>query len=392
MNILQLTRTAMYPPQNGAEVRLWNTAQKMTEFGDLWVAAPPSSEQPSNDIEWIDLTSPLFTRQPIWNELWTGLFLFSERHPLRKLLTRSLVRTVNSLGISFDVIVCEFPQVTDAAVQLSAEHDAVMLLNKHNAEHTILDGYLQERGVPDLLRRRTVENFYSFEKQAISAADITVFQSKDDQARFEETPGTETFVIPNGCDFQWIRDGGNPAQAARECGIDENVFTCVFLGSYDYAPNRRAATVISEEIAPEFDDVTFLLIGRNPPSTSASNVYTPGYVDELPGALQLADIALCPLFSGSGTKLKMLDYLAAGLPTITTPVGAQGLTVEDGKDVLIYEDAHGFVRGIEQLRSSNELRHRLAAAGPEIASNHSWDSLMDQYDRVFELITGDQDT
>jgi len=382
----------MYPPQNGAEVRLWKTAQKMTELGDLWVAAPPSNEEPPEDIEWIDLTSPLFTWQPIWNELWTGLFLFSDRHPLRKLLTRNLVKTINSVNTSFDVIVCEFPQVTDAAVQLSAEHDAVLLLNKHNAEHTILDGYLQEREIPEFLRRRAVENFYSFENQAIMEADVTVFQSKDDKARFEDALGTEMFVIPNGCDFQWIRDGGNPEKAAQECGVDEDLFTCVFLGSYDYAPNRRAATVISEEIAPQFDDINFLLIGRNPPSTSGSNVYTPGYVVELPGVLQLADVALCPLFSGSGTKLKMLDYLAAGLPTITTPVGAQGLAVEDGKEVLVYDDASGFVRGIERLRSSGELRRQLAAAGPEIASDHSWDSLMDQYNNVFDLITGDRDT
>jgi glycosyltransferase involved in cell wall biosynthesis len=388
MNILQLARTAMYPPQNGAEVRLWKTAQKMTELGDLWVAAPPSREKPSNDIEWIDLTSPLFTWQPIWNELWTGLFLFHERHPLRNLLTRTLVRTVNSKDISFDIVICEFPQVTDAAIKLSAQHDAAMLLNKHNAEHVILDGYLRERSVPERFRHRAVENLYSFEKQAIRAADVTVFQSEDDQALFKEVPGDETFVIPNGCDFQWIQNGGDPKQAARECDVDENIFTCVFLGSYDYAPNRRAATVIIDEIAPKFDDVNFLLIGRNPPPTPANNVYTPGYVDELPGALQLADVALCPLFSGSGTKLKMLDYLAAGLPTITTPIGAQGLAVEDGKEVLIYEDAVGFVRGIKRMRSSDELRRRLADVGPEIASNHSWDSLMGRYDKIIDSITG----
>ena len=382
----------MYQPQNGAEVRLWKTAQKMTELGDLWVAAPHSNDQPPNDIECIDLTSPLFTWQPIWNELWMGLFLFCERHPLRKLFTRALVKKVNSRDISFDVVISEFPQVTDAAVQLSTQHDAAMLLNKHNAEHTILDGYLRERAVPERLRHRAVENFYSFEKQAIRAADVTVFQSEDDQTLFEEMPGVETFVIPNGCDFQWIRNGGNPGRAARELGIDEDMFTCVFLGSYDYAPNKRAAKVIIDEIAPKFDNIAFLLIGRNPPSKSVSNVYTPGYVDDLPGVLHLSDVALCPLFSGSGTKLKMLDYLAAGLPTITTPVGAQGLTVEDGKEVLIYKTADGFVRGIEQLSSSDELRHRLAAAGPEIASDYSWDSLMDQYDRVFELITADRDT
>lgn len=378
----------MYPPQNGAEVRLWKTAEKLASLGDLWVGAPPPADRPDADVEWIELTSPLFRFGPLWNELWTGLFLLGTDHPLRRPLADAVVDAVDAHDVSFDVVVCEFPQVADAARRLAAAHDAALLVNKHNAEHTIVDGFLDERGVPDSVRRRIVDNFRAFEASTIERADVTVFQSAEDRARFD-SPSEATYVIPNGCDLQWIRDGGDPESAARECGVPRDEWTCVFLGSYDYAPNRTAATVISESIAPALPDVNFLLVGRNPPSVGADNVYAPGYVEDLPGALGLADVALCPLRSGSGTKLKMLDYFAAELPVVSTPVGVQGLAVEDGEDVLVRDDAEGFVTGIERLRSSPRLRCRLERAGRRVAADHSWETLLAEYDAVFETLRED---
>lgn len=376
----------MYPPKNGAEVRLWKTAQKLSTLGDLWIAAPPGEQRPDEDIELIDVTSPLFTYQPVWDELWTGLFVLSTRHPLRETLADAVVDPVERTAVSFDIVVCEFPQVTDAATRLAASHDAKLLSNKHNADYKMLEGYLQERGVPSVLRRRLVANFREFETNAIDAADVTVFQSEEDRQQFDVESATDTFVIPNGCDYERINQGGDPAAAARECNISDDGFICVFLGSYDYAPNRRAARCIVDDLALALPGVNFLLLGRNPPSVNRDNVYAPGYVEELSGALHLADAALCPLTTGSGTKLKMLDYFAAELPVVSTTVGIQGLSVEPDRDVLVRDDAEGFVRAIEQLRGSPALRRRLGESGGKIAADHSWDSLMTDYDAVVEAL------
>lgn len=372
----------MYPPQNGAEVRLWETAQKLNTLGELWVAAPPGGTYPDEDINWIEITSPLFNTQPVWNELWTGLFLFAKQHPLRRLLTDAVVEPVNKHDVSFDLVVCEFPQMADAARSLTTAHDAALLLNKHNADHAIVDGVLKGWTLPRIVRRRIVANVREFEASNIAAADAAVFQSPTDREVFDAEPRGESYVIPNGCDFQWISEGGDPDRAAQECGLSREGFTCIFLGSYDYEPNRRAATRINDWIAPEFPDVRFLLAGRNPPSVTAENVYTPGYVDELAGTLQLADVALCPLHSGSGTKLKMLDYFAAGLPVVSTPTGTQGLDVEDDTDVLLYDDAEGIVEGIKRLQSSDELRKELSVNCQTIAEQYSWDTLMSEYESV----------
>jgi len=376
----------MYPPKNGAEVRLWKTAQKLSTLGDLWVAAPPGEERPDEDMDLIDVTSPMFNYQPVWDEIWTGLFVLGVQHPLRRPLGNAVVDAVERTAVTFDVVVCEFPQVTDAATSLATSHGAKLLLNKHNADYAMLDGYLRERSVPPILRRRLVRNFREFETNAVDAADVTVFQSEEDRDRFDAGATTDTFVIPNGCDYQRIHSGGDPDAAARECNVSAERFVCVFLGSYDYAPNRGAAKLIMDDLAPALPDVDFLLLGRNPPSASGNNVYAPGYVEDLAGALHLADAALCPLTTGSGTKLKMLDYFAAELPVISTPVGIQGLSVEPGREALVCDGAEGFVRGIERLRSSPELRRRLGESGRAIAADHSWESLMAGYDTVIEAL------
>jgi glycosyltransferase involved in cell wall biosynthesis len=82
----------------------------------------------------------------------------------------------------------------------------------------------------------------------------------------------------------------------------------------------------------------------------------------------------------------MLDYFAAGLPVVTTPVGVQGLDVEHERNALIYEDSDGMCRGIERLQSSEELRSRLSEAGLEVGARHSWETLLERYEDVFEAL------
>lgn len=386
MNILQLCRIPVYPAQNGAAVRVQKTAEKLTEFGDLWFAAPPSDRaEPPAQITRIELDTPFLTRRMLRNEGWLALFAWSEKHPLSRLQTDAIMSAVGGYDVAFDVIVAEFPQVTGAALELAASHGAKLLLNKHNAAYEILDAFLDQRPVPTVIRDRAVTNLRDFEYRTVAASDVVVFQSVVDRDRFADL-GTVTKVIPNGCDYEAIRSGGNPRDLADRLGIDRDSFVCVFVGSYSYEPNRAAARLIADVLAPAFPDVEFLLVGRSPPETARSNVHAPGYVEDLAGALRLADIALCPLFAGSGTKLKMLDYFAAGLPVVSTSIGIQGLPVEDGRHVLVQDSIAEFEQAIERLKNSPRLRTRLARRVRGIAADHAWPTLMAEYEDVFEHV------
>jgi glycosyltransferase involved in cell wall biosynthesis len=80
--------------------------------------------------------------------------------------------------------------------------------------------------------------------------------------------------------------------------------------------------------------VHFFLEGKNPPEISHPN-YITGFVENLPEYIAAADIAVAPLLKGGGTKIKILEYMACGKPVVTTTKGAEGISVQNGIDILI---------------------------------------------------------
>jgi glycosyltransferase involved in cell wall biosynthesis len=151
----------------------------------------------------------------------------------------------------------------------------------------------------------------------------------------------------------------------RELGL-ESTRLALFVGSW-HPPNIAAAREVFE-IARGFPEVAFLLLGGHclalQRSPRPSNAALMGVVDEatLSFVTALADVALNPMDCGAGTNLKVLRYLAAGVPGLTTPIGARGLGLTDGQDALI-RPLDQFPEALRQLLAQPELRWRLAAAG-----------------------------
>lgn len=378
-NILQLTKNNPYPPTSGSEMRTWRTTEQFAELGTVWLACPWGDDTlPPGNVNVRPINSPVLTWKPVQNDLWYGGFLL-DHHPLMALLTDRIVAAHPS-DVEFDVVVSESPQLIDAARKIAGEHSATLLLNKHNAYYQFFDQYLENIPLPAVLRRRAVRNLRQYEQRGIDSADIVVFQSAADREAFDTLSGVVTAVIPNGTDVERVRSHGDPAGLAAELGIDRQKPVCLFLGSFDYDPNHAAAQVIIDELAPELSDVEFLLAGRNPPPTTIDNVYAPGFVDDLADAFGLADIALCPLPRGSGTKLKMLDYLAAGLPIVATTVGTQGLPIKDGVHALVRNDSAGMVKAIRTLVATLDDRDELAGNARRLGERYDWAELMQGYE------------
>lgn len=386
MNILQLAKDKTYPATSGGEIRTWKTAEKLAELGDLWLACGGTERLDlPHGITHVPLSTPLLQRR-VREELWYALFLLSSNHPLARLTSRRVATAVASAteGVTFDVVVSESPQTIGAAKRIADRDGARLVLNKQNAYYDFLDQYLA--AYPAVVRKRAVANLRRYEQRGIDAAWATAFTGESDRDAFD-TADARTVIVPNGCDYDSIQGRGDPEAAAAAVGLDPDRFTCIFVGSYDYDPNAAAARTIIEDIAPAFPDVQFLLVGRNPPAVPAGgNVTAPGYVDDLPGTLAAADVALCPLPRGSGTKLKMLDYLAAGLPIVTTTVGAQGLPITDGQNALVRDTVTGMHDAIRALRASDDLRRRLADSAAELGAAYDWAELLSAYET---LLLGD---
>jgi len=128
----------------------------------------------------------------------------------------------------------------------------------------------------------------------------------------------------------------------------------VFLGHMYYQPNENALEYLARDVLPQLDDEYELtVIGIAPQKildtyASARIKFKEG-VDDLSGELLKHDVALAPLLEGSGTRLKVLDYLASGLPVISTNLGIEGLDPEIRKYVTIQDSLGGFAGHIEDI-------------------------------------------
>jgi polysaccharide biosynthesis protein PslH len=167
----------------------------------------------------------------------------------------------------------------------------------------------------------------------------------------------------------------------------------VFLGNLGYGPNVDALEYFEESVRPELDElgvpvdltvmgpgVTDELVARFP------RVEFRGFVADLPEALRSFDVSVVPLRLGGGTKLKVLDAMAAGLPVVTTTVGAEGLAVDDGLHLFVADGPRAFAAAVACLLGDDALARTLGKRGRRLVEEqYSWRSVQD---RAVELVAG----
>lgn len=152
-------------------------------------------------------------------------------------------------------------------------------------------------------------------------------------------------------------------------GIDEAI---VFSGNMEYHPNQVAVRFFRGEIWPRLRErwpsLTWRLIGKNPDAVRKftegdSRISVSGAVDDAVRELARARVAIVPVLAGSGTRLKILEAWAAGLPVVSTTVGAEGLCAQDGEHLLVADNAPAFAQAVTRLLGSADLRLKLGSAG-----------------------------
>jgi glycosyltransferase involved in cell wall biosynthesis len=187
-------------------------------------------------------------------------------------------------------------------------------------------------------------------------------------------------VVPNGAS---IKDITYPTYEMKTSmknhfGFEGSVAT--FLASGGYKPNDDAADYICSELARRLSTVTFVLVGSICEGISKKygeelehNIKLMGIVNEEDkrGLLTASDVALNPVAEGSGTNIKVFDYLAAGLPLVTTSVGARGIDFTDKLNTII-ADIGEFPEAIETLLKDAGLRDKLSKGARSLAERYDW--------------------
>jgi polysaccharide biosynthesis protein PslH len=146
----------------------------------------------------------------------------------------------------------------------------------------------------------------------------------------------------------------------------------VFSGNMEYHPNMTAVRFFRREIWPRLRDrwplLVWRLVGKNPAAVERFTAGDPrievaGPVVDAVCELARSRVAVVPLLTGSGTRLKILEAWAAGLPVVSTTIGAEGLPVRDGETALLADGAEAFAGAVTRLLTCTELRQKIGSAG-----------------------------
>ena len=154
----------------------------------------------------------------------------------------------------------------------------------------------------------------------------------------------------------------NVVETAPPLERRDGSFTFLFVGNLDYYPNGDAVRWFAREVLPALQrraSAPFQVLvagnGKAPPELAHA-----GAVRDLGPCYTAADVAIVPLRAGGGTRIKILEAFAHGVPVVSTPVGAEGLEAGDGEHLLLGEDAEAFAGRCAELMASPELRRSLA--------------------------------
>ncbi len=256
----------------------------------------------------------------------------------------------------------------------------LIVYDSHNVEGLLRMELLDDGGGAGT---RVVRDVIRVEFELCHAANLVLTCSHEDRIAFNRlygVPYERMRVIPNGTFTRRLTPATAEQKAAarRTLGVGPAP-VALFIGS-NYAPNARAASFIAETLAPVSPHILFVVAGGVSKSLEESpkpfNLRVTGIVSEDEKSLWLhaSDIAINPMFGGSGTNIKMLDFMSAGLPIVATPIGARG--IETSRDACVVSEVGSFARAINALIEDPAARRRLSQEAREQAKMfYSWERI-----------------
>lgn len=280
----------------------------------------------------------------------------------------------------------EFPAYGRATVWARDLLGGRALLVEHNVEYQRLADQV------DALPRHGYEMLRKVELGWCRRSDAVITVSEADRQRLIEDgiEATRVHVIPHGVDLEQF-ERAEPLDLHALYRIPRERPVLVYHGIYLYPPNLEAMQVMAREILPRLERqgvrATVLAIGAYPPEESLhpSLVFT-GPVESVAPYLKAADLAVVPLQKGGGTRMKILDYFAAGLPVVSTAKGAEGIPIQPGVQAMVVEGQDAFAEAVAALLRDPHARDRLGRAGRTFVEPLDWRAIAARYLELAQVV------
>lgn len=287
--------------------------------------------------------------------------------------------------------------------------NGVLEATLHHQEMTVAQFYSSE-GTLNLaprLRRAGLQTIFEVQNtdylllEQLGAEEIAVTEARNKQIAAQKladiiftrsTVDSNQAILLGADDLQVHQYEGaiNPDDITFVPEREQNK-SLVFMGHMNYAPNQTAVRHIIDRILPQLDDSYQMTIIGAGPVRLRSEYEAAGIraypADNVSRELQRHQVALAPLTEGSGTRLKLLDYLASGIPTLTTNVGVEGLRAEIRDAAIVEDDIDVHARIIKDIIARPEAyRDRIHKGRRYVEQHYSWKDAVTAFTSVYAML------
>ena len=287
----------------------------------------------------------------------------------------------------FDVAVCDF---LSASLNFPDVLAIPTVLFQHNVESALWQrlATTESNLAKRLAYRIEARKMEQYERAALRRFHpIIAVSDYDRRLMLGMEPSCDVRVVPTGVDTAKYTPA--PPAAADPPRI-------VFLGSMDWEPNIDAVVYFCREIFPviraTFPAAMFQIVGRNPLKSvrqlASDHVEVTGTVPSVAEYLRVATVVVVPLRIGGGTRLKIFEAMATGKAVVSTTIGAEGLEVKSGRDLILADDATKFADAINLLLSDADLRRQYEQAAAKLAAQYDWSNIVQKFAAVLEEARG----
>jgi glycosyltransferase involved in cell wall biosynthesis len=390
MNILFLSRWFPFPPNNGSKIRIHNLLRGLSKHHEVTLLSfYDPTEMSQADIKpypfcyqmqvvpWKPFDQDSYKARLGFFSI-TPRSLLDTHSPEMELLIRQAIA-----GRTFDIVIAS--QLTMASYYPAFAGTPAIF------EEVELGIYVdQRRKYGNWLQRLRLQltwlklQWY-FSRLLRSFSMCTVVSEQERRIFTDAFPASshKVQVFPNSLnvnEYEEIKPTAEPHQL-------------IFSGSFRYYPNYMAMQWFIENVFPlilEKEPQTQLIITgdtENLPLPNLKNVTLAGYVDDIKSLIAASQVSIIPLWSGGGTRLKILEAMALGTPVVSTSKGAEGLHVTHGENILIADDPRCFAEGVLELLRDDTLRGRLSSNARQLVRDqYNWATRLPEFLSMAEKV------
>lgn len=388
MNILFVSAVLPYPLRSGGQIRIYNLLKRLSKRHTITLVSFIREEGERELLRHLDFCErvEMVMRGRAWQPKYIlraviGMypFLLSTYH--NELMRQTIARLVSEK--KYDVIHIEpfyvMPSLPETLPPL--------VISEHNVEYDVYGGYAR-RFSGAVLRpflHWDVSKMKHWERLSWQKANAVTAVSEEDAAVIKTYVNHSVPVVPNGVDI-----GSFPFRLPKRTKNP----VILFVGNFRWHPNQDAAYSLVEHIWPRLQNriknARLRIVGKDIPVKLRRMVEAKGGtldedVEDIASVYGQADVLVAPHAISGGTKFKMLEAMATGLPIVTTKEGVAGLAMEQDIHFLSAEAPDEFVTAIAAICESDVLGGTLAKNGRKlIESRYNWDSIAKTLEGVWQ--------